>query len=134
MSFETALEELIRRVVREELVRTLLRPTAAPEPPTDVQDSVPYSKRWAEVDELAIKSGSRTYITKAGYPCKVEGEPGVWTILKIERRITPGGTVPEGTAPQGVDCNVEVRPAGNRTGHPRTVKSARIKYMRPKKE
>ena len=77
---------------------------------------------WESVSEMPIVSGSRTYIIKVGYPCKVKGlgrggaTGSGWFIVGITKR--------------GDEYNVEVNQGRGTTV--RFVKGNKILYQRPK--
>jgi hypothetical protein len=80
--------------------------------------------RWIDLEELPIKSGSRTFVTRPGYPVKVlgEGRGGAtgsgFTVRRIQQNTSTG------------KVNVEV--TRDRSGHSRTFPADKIVYQRPK--
>lgn len=74
---------------------------------------------WVKAQEFVKKSGSRKYVIKVGYPCKVEGQRGTFKVIGIEKHAETG------------KVNVEV--TQDRTGHSRVFTADKVIYKRPKK-
>lgn len=76
------------------------------------------SRDWTRMSSFTIASGSRNYVVKPGWPCRVQGQRGEWQVIAIETH-TDGR------------INVEVKQ--DRNGHSRVFRASEIIYKRPKK-
>jgi hypothetical protein len=80
------------------------------------------TRSWVKTTSFVKESGSRKYKIEIGYPCKVEGQRGLWKVIGIEQG---SADVNRGK------INVEV--TNDRTGHSRVFPADKIQYKRPKK-
>lgn len=128
IAFDAFVTELLSRVhdtVRDGVAAGLAGIPAAQGPRTapSVPGKVGGVAEWVPVDEMPIKSGKFTFITKPGYPCRVKG-------LGRGGKTGDGWTIRSITTRNG-EFNVEVTQG---RGEPsRTVKGDRIIYKRPPK-
>lgn len=113
---EPTLDALLRRIIREEVAAALAGQTAPTsiEPFDEVLVGRPHRGiTWQKLQETKIGR----YTVKPGYPVRVTGERGIFTVVRIERHRETG------------KINVDVK--ASRTGHGRTFPLDQLKYVRP---